>query len=200
MRRASALDDFNLLYHRVYLKNIPLNTFRKNLHCKKLPIYAVVSWWAHEIVAIISNSLQWPHKFSVGSGLRFGVAILGDIIDFIYLAWIPRYPLRWSPFSSLNIVPQYRPWILTAIIAWGNRRMDNRGELLYIFFARLHEMMLLHFLQSDLPTARAALETLVPFAYEAGRKDAFTFLPRASFDIRTRSLLTDIYTFPWPRP
>ncbi|KAI0454065.1 hypothetical protein F5B21DRAFT_477277 [Xylaria acuta] len=178
VRRASAVsNNFNILFHRVYLENIPMNTFRKHLHL------------------IISNGLQGPHNSGVGSDTHFDVAILGDIMDFVLglnfrmsSSIISFQEFEYSSsmpalnFDSYHFLTRAIYLLSNKIIAWNNSHMDDTGKLFDILLARLHERVLLHFLQSDLPTARAALETLVPFAYERGLKDAFIFLLRVGLE------------------
>ncbi|KAI0863378.1 hypothetical protein F4860DRAFT_522071 [Xylaria cubensis] len=168
VREVSAVsDNFNLLYHRVYLENIPVNTFRKNLH------------------SIISNDLQRPRNSNVTNDPPFNVAILEDIVDFFFglnfrissfqqLEYNCATPA--SNFDSYHFLTKAIYLLSNKIIAWNSGHNYNRGKLFDILFTRLHERVLLRFLQSDLPTARAALEALVPFAYENGYRDAFIFL------------------------
>ncbi|KAI0195633.1 hypothetical protein EV127DRAFT_466740 [Xylaria flabelliformis] len=177
VRRVSPVSgDFNLQYHRVYLENIPINAFRKNLY------------------SIINNDLQGLHNSGVIPETRLDVPVLGDMVEFFGLNFKMRSSILSfqqleynssmlaSNFDSYHFLTRAIYLLSNKIIAWNKSYMDDREKLFDILFARMHERVLLHFLQSDLPTAKAALETLVPFAYEKGCKDAFTFLLRVGLE------------------
>ncbi|RYC63125.1 hypothetical protein CHU98_g3079 [Xylaria longipes] len=98
-------------------------------------------------------------------------------------------------FDSYHFLTRAIYLLSNKIIAWNNSYIDDSGKLFDILFTRLHERVLFHFLQSDLPTARAAIETLVPFAYEKGCKDVFILLLRVGLERFPDWILANGHTY-----
>ncbi|KAI0487675.1 hypothetical protein F4859DRAFT_510243 [Xylaria cf. heliscus] len=171
-------NDFDPLYHRVFLEAIPMNTFRKHMH------------------SMISNNSQGPYNSGAGSSQHFGVAILGDIMDVIFglNSRISSSTISFQQPKDRSSVPALNfdsyHFLTQAMYLFSNKTLhqsrtvdiDNLRKMFDILFTRLDKRVLLHFLRSNLPTTRSALETLVQYAYILRDKNAFSCLLRVSIE------------------
>ncbi|TGJ78275.1 hypothetical protein E0Z10_g10489, partial [Xylaria hypoxylon] len=160
--------DFDVSYHRVFLESIPINTFRKTMH------------------SIVSNSIKAPHNSGVVSGQQSEVNILGDIMHVVLglncgksspMSSFQRLGYSSSApalnFDSYHFLARALYLLSNKIIDWNS---PSNIELFDILFTYLQNRVLFQFLRSDLPTARAAWEASVPFAWVSHREDALYFL------------------------
>ncbi|KAJ2979422.1 hypothetical protein NUW58_g7204 [Xylaria curta] len=161
---AEILNGFDVLCHRVFLETIPINTLRKGIH------------------SIVGNSFRAPHNSGPASGQQSDVNALGDIMNVVLgLNCGTSSPMRQLGYGysapALNLDSYH--FLERAIYLLSNKTTswnDINMAPFDILFTRLQKIVLVQFLRSDHPTARATWEASVPIAWATDRMDVFSFL------------------------
>ncbi|KAJ8130808.1 hypothetical protein O1611_g2821 [Lasiodiplodia mahajangana] len=162
------LTGFNVICNLVFLETIPINTFKNKMYCKKRPVNRAT---------IYSGTV---------SGEQFNTGRPWDIMHII-LGSGYRMPYRMNSFqrlgySSSALASNFDTYQFLAQIVYliSNKMLSletpSSIELFDILLTRLQKSVLLQFLRSDFPTARAVWEASVPFAWIMRRVDIFSFL------------------------